>query len=223
MSTQDWLAAARGKAFMIENSDSWLNSYQEVLTDFERKLKQTESYEIDLNALDPDNYEKSLAKAVAIAQGPEYLELNQRLADVIFQLFSEYAVSGQRIRREIERLFDDKSYVLAYLCTFPTYASKQGKKADTMQWLRVGLVAALIENGRSDVRDTWVGLGLLYCMAEVSGLKPFQYFKEIGKLRVSERPSSDLAKSGSSILDEFLNSDYRKSLECREKPKQTNR
>lgn len=208
---------------MIENSDSWLNSYQEVLTDFERKLKQTESFEIDLNALDPDNYEESLAYAVAEARGPEYLELNQRLADVIFQLFSEYAVSGQRIRREIERLFDDKSYVLAYLCTFPAHASKQGKKADTMQWLRVGLVAALIENGRTDVRDTWVGLGLLYCMAEVSGLKPVQYFKEIGKLRVSETPSSDLAKRGSSILDEFLNSDYRKSLECREKPKQTNR
>lgn len=208
---------------MIEKPDSWLNSYQKVLDGFERDLRKAESFEIDLNALDPDNYEESLAYAVAEAREPEYPGLIMRLEELIFELFSAYYVSEPTIRYEIEQLFNDKTHLLAYLCTFPAHASKQGKKADTMQWLRVGLVAALIENGRTDVRDTWVGLGLLYCMAEVSGLKPFQYFKEIGKLRVSETPSSDLAKRGSSILDEFLNSDYRKSLECREKPKQTNR
>ncbi|MCZ2390839.1 MAG: hypothetical protein LC113_07145 [Acidobacteria bacterium] len=208
---------------MIHKPDISISRYQRVLEGFERDLRKAEYFEIDLNALDPDNYEESLAYAVAEARGPKYLDLMMRLDEVIFELFSAYCASEPRIRYEIELLFNDKTHLLAYLCTFPAHACKQGKKGKTMQWLRVGLIAASIENGQTDFRDTWVGLGQLYCMAEVLGLNPFQYFKEIGKLRVSETPSFDPAKTDCSILDEFLDSDYRKSLDCKEKPKQTNR
>lgn len=191
-----------------------LENYQKVLEEFEQKLRKAEACEIDLNTLDPNNYEESLASAVAKARGPEYPELIKSLAGMLFDLFSEYAVAEQGIRYEIELLFNDKNHLTTYLSTFPAYSSEQFKKTGIVQWLRVGLIAALIEDGRTDSRDTWVGLGQLYCVAEKSGLEPFQYFREIGMLRSSETEQFDIAYSGSGILSDFLDSEYRKSLKC---------
>ena len=114
-----------------------------------------------------------------------------------------YEESANEVRSEIERIFQSKEYILNYLISFPSYASGFIDSSADVEWLRMGLTAALIVDRRGDFRELFVSLGILYVRALEKGIDPVPYFHETVSHSMNTRQN---------VLDEFLQSEYLDSI-----------
>jgi hypothetical protein len=76
--------------------------------------------------------------------------------------------------------------------------------------VKTGLVAALIEGGRIDFRDTYGSLWELYSKAKKCGIDAEAQFKEVESLMPSSNSFFNTFIKPKGILSEFLNSAYLK-------------
>jgi hypothetical protein len=106
------------------------------------------------------------------------------------------------------------------LRSYPAHASQFIHSPDDIEWLRLGLAAALIDNLRSDFRDIWVALGELFKAAEQHGIDPVPYFVASGTPHQIGEPVQSTGMfrfiGGHSptqgVLKSFLQSEYLKSI-----------
>ena len=61
---------------------------------------------------------------------------------------------------------------------------------EDIQWLRLGLAAASIEDVRIDFRDTLLALGSLYTAAVRAGIEPLTQFNAVAEISNSERSTA---------------------------------
>lgn len=107
-----------------------------------------------------------------------------KLKGPVEDLCELYLVANSDQRDQIRNILDDKRTILSKLVTYPSYISGFINSPDDVRWLRMGLAAAAIENGRNDWRDTIVSLGPLYLAAEGAGIDPILPFQEVAEISI---------------------------------------
>ena len=117
------------------------------------------------------------------AANPSLLE---GLYGVLGEICELYLRSNDAFRAEIRAAFERAASLLVHLLNLIAKASLEIPRGDAADWLKIGLVAASIEDNRTDFRDTYMALGGLYVAAARAGLEPVPYFRDIAALS-SER------------------------------------
>lgn len=146
----------------------------------------------DLNAqleLNVNNFNEQL-KRLAQQRYPE--SPHDKVKGPLEDLCILYLVANSEQRDQIRTTLDGMNEILSQLLGYPTYVSEFINSADDVRWLRIGLAAASIENGRNDWRDLLVSLGPLYLAAENAGIDPVRHFQELEKLSIE--PVHDILK-----------------------------
>ena len=213
-SHKEYLIASNAKEVLGYAADKFKKSIQEaeiILSDSEKRLSKTEQQPIDLNLIDTSNYVESLKKMVKEIRGPEYEEISRKIYSLLEDLFNVYLVSSVEQRKMIEKLFQNKEYILNHLVSFPSHVSNFIHSPKDIKWLEIGLVSALIVDGRVDFRDLFISLGTLYIKAKEKGIDPYPHFNRIESLVLSD-DSYNSINIDKSILSNFLNSEYLNSI-----------
>lgn len=197
---------------MNNRFEQWIQLMENSVSDFEKKLAKSEQIEIDINKLDPNNYEESLEKLIAEQRGVEYKELSEQIYNLFEELFKVYVISNAENRIEIEKIFQNKKFIIAFLTNYPAFVSNFIHSPKDTDWLKLGLVAAIIHGGKVDYRDLWISLGVLYTKAKECGIDPVSHFTSVESLNRSNAHSYNSINVDKGVLSDFLKSDYLKSI-----------
>lgn len=190
--------------------DNWLQKAEESLTSYEKSLAKFNEYELDVNKADPNNFEENLLKQFTDRFGTKYDEVSAQIFSLLENMFRVFLVSSLEQRDRIINAFSGKKHLLNFLIGYPEYVSKFIHSKDDLVWVKVGLVAALIEGGKIDFRDLWSSLGELYFKAKKCGIDADTQFKEVESSMPNNNSFLKSFVKPKGILSEFLNSAYLK-------------
>jgi hypothetical protein len=125
-------------------------------------------------------------------------------------------------RAAVRNMFDSEDDLIGWFSSYPNYVADFIRSPDEVEWVRLGLAGALINDARTDFRDVYVALGRLYLAAQRSSIDPLPHFESVGMPKAKGNPpSSGLyrligANYSQSLLIDFLNSEYFRGLQAGE-------
>lgn len=190
----------------------WLSEKERRLGKYNRVLAKSDEQEIDLNQVSRDNFAADLKRLIEEQRSPEHKKAVADLSHTLKEICSEYLTATPEQQTDIAGIFTGKQNILSHLTGYPARVSEFIRSADDIHWLEIGLAAALIEDGRTDFRDLWISLGELYLKAELCGIDPAPYFESLSGNTIPGVPPTLNPQAAPSVLREFLQSEYLKSI-----------
>lgn len=198
--------------------EKWLADKRVILKRLNKLLVEVDNTPVDLNRLAKGNFEKNLKKFVEDSHTPEYKQAKEQLLVTLKEVCKVYISANSHQRAAIRSMAGSLSSVIYNLVSYPSIAAKFIHSSADKEWLELGLAAALIEDGRSDFRDTYIALGELYLAAENNGIDPIPYFESLGNPpNTGTSPRSGFlghfsTSASQELLTDFLKSEHLRSI-----------
>jgi hypothetical protein len=201
---------------MNENEfQAWLVEKRKEMKRLNRVLAEEEEVSWYWQYKIRKNSSESLKEYTQRSCTPAFNQALDDLRPIINEVCSVYITATAYQRAAIRNSVDNLEYVLFAIYDHPSYVAQFISSEHDLEWLRIGLAAALIENyrRRMDAMSRWEDLLELYLKAEKIGIDPRPYFESLGTAtETGNHPKGSLhligPYSSQSILRDFLDSDF---------------